>query len=108
MKRAGYRKIESLPDSSRRSASQHNLTLFFVPDDFRAEVQLAGFLLDTQLFLVDQLQTRLDEVSGEEFILGVFSARREQPVSATDLLAPNASDVFTTTSPAFASVVRSG
>lgn len=90
MKRAGYRKIESLPDSSQGRASQQNLTLLFVPDDLGSGVHVAGFLLDTPRFLVDQLQPKLDELSGEQFILGVFSAGSEQPVFATDLLSSSA------------------
>lgn len=82
MKRSGYRKIESFifPRSTEESAER--LALMFVPDG-RDHDHLAGLVVNTGSFIQQILAPKLQEVAGQEFVLGIFQESDSQPVYST-------------------------
>jgi two-component system phosphate regulon sensor histidine kinase PhoR len=81
MKRSGYRKIESIMVPAFDEQDSENLALIFVSELSRADI--AGLVLNGDLFVQQVLSPKLQEAAGQEFILAVFQENRSQPIFST-------------------------
>jgi two-component system, OmpR family, phosphate regulon sensor histidine kinase PhoR len=86
---AGYRKIE--PVIIGDSVSGQGLMLMFVTSSRFPEKKIAGFLIDAKSFLIEVLQSKIEQAAGEEFLLAVFDRRNQHillstsPINVTEL-----------------------
>ncbi|HVN48505.1 MAG TPA: HAMP domain-containing sensor histidine kinase [Bacteroidota bacterium] len=78
---SGYRKIE--PVIIGDSASNHELVLLFVTASRSPRQKIAGFVIDTKLFLTEVLRTKIEQAAGEEFLLGVLDLRNRSILLST-------------------------
>ena len=77
----GYRKIE--PVIIGDSIAGQGLVLMFITNSRFPEQKIAGFVIDIRSFLIEILQTKIEQAAGEEFVLGVFNRQTRHMVLST-------------------------
>lgn len=80
--RAGFRKLE--PINLEKPGTPARLILMYVVAPPEGELQIAGLVIDSDLFVDDVLAPKLMETGRERFKLGLFRRGETDPVFATD------------------------
>lgn len=82
-KETGYQKIEPFPFQSGEQ-NQVQILLVFIPDEFRDSGKLIGLLLNTEQFIQSVISRKLQEIAGDELIVGVFHQEAQEPLFSTE------------------------
>jgi two-component system phosphate regulon sensor histidine kinase PhoR len=80
-RRSGFQKIESL-----QSANPRLQNLIFIAEGTSNPWQVAGFTIDSELFIEDVVGPLLQRISKEQFILAVFDKESKSPVYSTEAI----------------------
>jgi len=76
--RARYSKIESMPFSDPGSEDRDKLILFYLGSNPAEDQHIIYLVIDMQSFINDVLAPKLEEVAGDQFIVGVFSLAKQR------------------------------
>jgi two-component system, OmpR family, phosphate regulon sensor histidine kinase PhoR len=79
---SGFQKIESIQEKQNSSNFHH---LVFIAEGNKNPWQVAGFTIDSELFIEDVVAPLLQRISKEQFVLTVFDKERKSRVYSTEL-----------------------
>jgi two-component system, OmpR family, phosphate regulon sensor histidine kinase PhoR len=82
-RKSGFQKIESI--SSKKSSNPNLHNLIFISEGSTNPWQVAGFIIDSELFVEDVVGPLLQRISKEQFVLTVFDKERAFRVYSTEL-----------------------
>lgn len=85
-KKVGYTKLESFTLQLHDIKDSQILVLMFISDQKINQSQIVGMILNSQNFIREVLVPKIQEVSAENFLLGIFRKGDTNPVYATDQL----------------------
>lgn len=85
-KKVGYTKLESFTLRLHDITDSQILVLMFISDQKINRSQIVGMILNSQNFIREVLVHKIQEVSAENFLLGIFRKGDNIPVYATDQL----------------------
>ncbi|WP_020530499.1 sensor histidine kinase [Flexithrix dorotheae] len=79
--RGGYRKIEGL---NKPELPNGKFPLIFLLDEDNQDYQIAGLIVDPELFIQEEMGPKIQSISLEKFIITAFHQNIENPVYSTE------------------------